>query len=335
MLLVFSLTIVGCGGSSNGNGDAADAGDKQIALHMAATVPPDHSYTAAAEWFAKEVEEKTNGRLKPIVDFAGVHGGDVEATQAVMRGDLEMTWTSDIGLAGIIPELGFANLPYLFADYDEVDRDYRNGWVGEIIEEKAAGKGIIVLAHGENDFRGLSNSKHAITKLSDFNGLKLRVPETPMYMDFYERLGVLPTPMSITEVATALQQKAIDGQDNGAVITASNGFGQFQSYATKLNHMYSAMQICISEKIWNQLSADEQEILRETAKKAADMQVEQNRKDVDRYYAQMEGEGVEVIDITPELKADLQEIAKEMFADPKYEKLYGKDIMDRIKQEKL
>ncbi|HAA09731.1 MAG: TRAP transporter substrate-binding protein DctP [Syntrophomonadaceae bacterium] len=79
------------------------------------------------------------------------------------------------------------------------------GWA-EVIEERLAERGIIVLGWGENDFRALTNSKHPISKPEDMVGLKIRVPEIPMYIKWFEGMGTLPTPMAVTELPTALQQ---------------------------------------------------------------------------------------------------------------------------------
>mgnify|MGYP000977353374 CR=1 FL=1 len=326
-------TVAGCGGGSGTAKTSATKPTAPIVIHMAATVPDNHSYTPAAKAFAKEVTEKTNGAVTPIVEFGGVHGGDVQTVQDCIRGTLEMTWTSDIGLSGVIPELGFTNMPYLFKDYSAVDSVYRNGWVGDIVKEKAKAKGIIVLAIGENEYRGMTNSVRPITKVSDLKNLKLRVPENPLYMDLYKRCGVLPTPMAITEVATALQQGTIDGQDNGACITATNGFGQFQKYATKLMHIYSGMDICISQKTWDKLTPEQQKIVQTAATKAADMQVKQNRKDQDKFYKQLSDEGVQVIDATPELTSEMKAIAAKMYTDPSYAKQFGQDVMKKVQEE--
>jgi len=254
--------------------------------------------------------------------------------EAVARGDLEMTMTSDIGLAAMYPELGFVNLPYLFESYDDVDKNYRNGWVGEYVAKYVEPKGVIVLATGENDFRGLTNSKRPITKGADLNGLKIRVPEIPMYIDFYKSMGVLPTPMAITELTTALQQKTVDGQDNGAIITYDNGLQDFQKYATKTNHIYSAMQVCISKKTWDKLSADQQKIVKDAAIAMADEQVKLNRANVADRFAKMTAAGMEVIDATPQLTADFKAVAARMYKDPQYDKAYTKEIMDKVREMK-
>lgn len=330
LVMMFTVSIVGCGGSSSVD-QTSDGGDKKpMIIRIGTTVTPTHSYSVVAKDFEKEIEEKTNGAIDIQYLGGGVLGGERQMVEAIQRGDLEMTWTSDIGLAAVYPELGFVNLPYLFPTYEDVDRDYINGWVGEHVVDVCDAKGIKVLGIGENDFRAVTNSKRPITKGADFQGLKLRVPETPMYVDFYESLGVACTPMAMTEVTTALQQKTVDGQDNGAIMTYDAGLYEFQEYATRANQIYSGMQICMGTVTWDKLTPEQQEIIAEASKKAAAAQVKLQRENSAKQWDMMKEAGLKVIDITPELQADFKAIAQRMYQDPQYAKLYGQEVMDKI-----
>jgi tripartite ATP-independent transporter DctP family solute receptor len=334
LVMAFAFAVVGCGGGDKepapaDNGDKAPA--EAITLHWGATSSPEHSYATVSEDFINAVKERTNGSVIISPEFAGVHGGERQMTESVMRGDLDMEMTSDVGLAALFPDLGFTQLPFLFKDYDDVDARYLNGWMGEVIEKRLAEKGIIVLGWGENDYRALTNSKHPISGANDLEGLKIRVPEIPMYIEFFKQLGALPTPMAVTELPTALQQKTIDGQDNGAILTYSYGYYQFQPYMTKLQHIYSGTVLIISEKTWNKLSEEQQNIIAEEAEKYCAAQLERNRADVAEFYQNMEEKGVEIIEPSPELIARAQEIGKNIMNDPKNDELYGKDVMDRLR----
>lgn len=332
MILAFAVAVVGCSGQKEEPKEGADKAPAEvITLHWGATSSPEHSYATVSDPFVKEVEEKTGGTVKISKEFGGVHGGERQMTESVMRGDLDMEMTSDVGLAALFPDLGFTQLPFLFKDYADVDKRYLNGWMSEVIEKRLAEKGIIVLGWGENDFRALTNSKHPIAKPADIQGLKIRVPEIPMYIALFKGLGALPTPMAVTELPTALQQKTIDGQDNGAILTWSYGYYQFQPYMTKLQHIYSGTTLIISQKSWDKLSADQQKVLQEAATKYCAAQVERNRADVAQFYKNMEGKGVQIIEPSPELIAKAQEVGKQIMQDPKNDELYGKDVMDKIR----
>lgn len=331
MIFAFAFVAVGCGGGQEQAGK--DEGQKQevITLHWGATSSPEHSYATVAQPFVDAVKERTNGTIIISPEFASVHGGERQMTESVMRGDLDMEMTSDVGLTALFPDLGFTQIPFLFKDYDDVDARYLNGWMAKVIEERLAERGIIVLGWGENDFRALTNSKRPISGANDLEGLKIRVPEIPMYVKLFEELGALPTPMAVNELATALQQKTVDGQDNGAILTYSYGYYQFQPYMTKLQHIYSGTTLIISEKTWNKLTEEQQTIIKEEAVKYCAAQKERNRADVADFYKKMEEKGVQIIEPSPELLARAQEIGKQIMNDPANDDLYGKDVMDRIR----
>ena len=305
-----------------------------VTLHVGGTVSPKHSWYKATELFGAEVEKASGGTLKVQIEMGGVHGGERQMVTEAMRGVLDMVWTSDIGVAAVIPSVGFVNLPYLFKDYKDVDARYLNGWMGKQIEAECLKKGIVILAHGENDFRAVTNSKRPIKSGEDFKGLKLRVPEVPIYIAFYKGLGSLPTPMAITEVPTALQQKTVDGQDNGAIITYDFGFHQFQKYMTRANQIYSGSQLLISKKKFDSLTDVQKQIVMTAAKNAGIAQVKMKREMVEGYYKEMAASGVEVIDATPALSKDMAVVAEKVWTDPETVKSFGKDIIDRIVAEK-
>ena len=318
-------------GSSLGTVRAADP----LLFHCGSTSTPEHSWHRSFDIFMSEVEKNSNGTMKALREFASQHGGERQMVEACLRGELDVVVTSDIGIAAVFPPLGFTNLPYLFPDYPEVDKRYLNGWMGQAIAQfllnKSTGdKGIRVLAFGENDFRAITNSRRPVKSAADLKGLKLRTPEIPMYVSFYKHLGVLPTPMAVPEIATALQQKTVDGQENGAIITWAYGWSEFQKYATKTKHIYSGMEILISKKKWDSLTPAQQKIVGEAAKKSAAAQVVMNRNDVETFYGNMAKKGMEVIEATPQLKQDMAEAAKKVWAEPKTTETFGKETMDRI-----
>jgi tripartite ATP-independent transporter DctP family solute receptor len=313
-----------------GQGLAAD----QVILHVGGTVSPKHSWYKATELFGAEVEKASGGTMKVQIEMGGVHGGERQMVTEAMRGVLDMVWTSDIGVAAVIPSVGFVNLPYLFKDYKDVDARYLNGWMGKQIEAECLKKGIVILAHGENDFRAVTNSKRPIKSGEDFKGLKLRVPEVPIYIAFYKGLGSLPTPMAITEVPTALQQKTVDGQDNGAIITYDFGFHQFQKYMTRANQIYSGSQLLISKKKFDSLNDKQKQIVMTAAKNAGVAQVKMNREMVEGYYKEMAASGVEVIAATDALSRDMAAVAEKVWKEPDTVKAFGQETIDRILAEK-
>ena len=216
-IVFMGTALVGCGGEKKDTPAPAEQ-PKKIVLNMGATSTPEHARYKAADVFMEKVQAGTNGLVECKRMFGGVLGNETKMTQAVQAGTLEIGWISDIGMSTVVPEIAFVNLPYLFPTYEDVDKYYYNGWMGDIVKQRLEAKGFKWLGWIENDYRWLTNSKRPVLKPEDMKGLKIRSVETPMFVNFFKELGVLPTPMGITEVSTALQQGTVDGQDNGAIL---------------------------------------------------------------------------------------------------------------------
>ena len=328
--LVLGLILISITGFVWANGQTES---NSIEIHMGATSSPEHSYFKGADVFLEEIEKSPDMNFIAYREFGGVHGSDGDITQKVMRGELQAGIVCDIGISTIIPSVGFVNLPGLFTSYDDVDSKFINGWMGEEFRKMCDEKGLLILAFGENDFRAITNSTRPIRSGADLNGIKLRVPPTPMYQSFYQALGCLPANIAITELAMALQQKVVDGQDNGAIVTNSYGFAEFQSYMTNAKHMYSGAMFIFNKKLFESMTVEQQDFIKNAAVATMKSQVEINRADVSTYLKQMENMGMEIIDATPQLKADILEASIKVWNDPKLEKQYGKEILDRIKAE--
>jgi TRAP-type C4-dicarboxylate transport system substrate-binding protein len=182
----------------------------------------------------------------------------------------------------------------------------------------------------ENDYRWLTNSKRDVLKPEDLKGLKIRTVETPMFIAFFKELGVMPTPMGITEVSTALQQGTVDGQDNGAILTYAYGFYQFQKYLTKTSHSYSGGAIFMNKGLWNSLSAEKKKIIQDAATEAGNWQIAKNHQDVGEYVDKMKKAGVKINEITPELDKKFKEVAWNVLNNKTITSRYGDDVMKRI-----
>jgi len=303
-----------------------------ITIEMAGTsLGPEHSFQRVAKDLIDEVDKASGGKIKLINQLSGVHGSEREIVEAVALGTLKNSWSSDLGYATIDPSIGFVNLPYLLPTYEMVDKYYFNGFLGQEFEKRALAKGLRVVCWMENDFRNLTNSRRPITTMEDLKGLKIRVPPFPILLSYFKKLGTLPTPMAITELLTGLQQKTVDGQDNGVILTYAYGLYQPQKYYTTTNHMYSGCPIFFNEKFWQSLSPEHQKILSTAFKRAAARQVAMNRADVAKFKKKMQESGIVFAELTPQTQAEFKKIAREVWQE--FESKYDKNIMQRIYKE--
>lgn len=177
---------------------------------------------------------------------------------------------------GIVKELGAFDLPFLFANEKEADA-VLDGPAGQYFNKKLEEAGLINLAYWENGFRNLTNSKRPVAKAEDFDGVKVRVMQNNIFLDTFKTLGTNAVPMAFGEVFTALETKTIDGQENPFVTIETSKFSEVQKYLSVTRHAYTPFLVLYSKKLWDQLSPQEQAVLREAAIEGQKVQRAANR----------------------------------------------------------
>lgn len=217
-----------------------------------------------AQKFVELVDKKSGGKLK-IKYFPGSQLGNEMQQQSAMRGGtLEMFIGGTTSLVGIVKDFGLLDLPFIFDSIDTA-RAVVDGPFGTMLLNKLPEKGIIGLAYYENGFRNITNSKHPVTKLEDLNGIKLRVIANPVFINVFNSLGANPVPMAMSEVYTALETKAVDGQENSVSVIRAAKLYEVQKYLSLTNHCYNPNLVQVGKKFWDKLSSDEKKILQEAA----------------------------------------------------------------------
>lgn len=253
------------------------------------------TWQKGAEKFAELLSAATDGdvsvRVFPNAQLAG--GDQMRQAEMVGRGALDLVVTSAINVTPLVPEMAVFSLPYLYADYAQVDATTQ-GAPGEKLAEILRGKGIVVLAWGENGFREVTNNTRPVKTPEDMKGLNMRVAG-PMYIDVMNALGANPQQMQWTETMTALQQGVVDGQENpiGAVIIPQQVY-EVQKYLTTWHYSYDPIFIGISEKKWDGYDADMQAKLKTAAQDAMTYQREISREATSSGIAFLRDKGMEV-----------------------------------------
>lgn len=311
LLLVVLVLSIGCSTNTNSN-TSSDSTEETYKILFASSGQTGTAMHESALEFKEAVETRTNGQVEVELAWGGVLGGDREMVDSQIRGDIDMVLTSDIGYATNIPEVGFANLPYLFPDFEAVDEYYFNGFIGERLDEVYLENGLRRLGWSENEFRALTANK-PIETLDDLKGLKIRVPEFPSLLAFFKELGANPSPMAFTEVLTALQQGTMDAQDNGPTLTVSQKFYEVQDYFIFTNHVYSGAAITINEEFYSTLPEDIQQILIEEGERCGELSISLGRERIGEYVKTMEDFGVDVSELSDELQTEFKKAAMKIW----------------------
>lgn len=214
--------------------------------------------------FADAIAAKSGGKMKMDVFPGGALGGDLQTIAAMRGGTVDASVLATSTLVGLVKEYGLFDLPFLFQNHAEAAAVV-DGPFGTRLNGLLAEKGIISFGYWGVGFRNLTNSRRPVAKVEDVKGLKIRVLQNPIYVDLWNALGANAVPMPFPEVYTALEQKAIDGQENPAATIVSNRLYEVQKFYSHTNHIYFVATLIFSKPTWEKLNADERKIVEEAA----------------------------------------------------------------------
>lgn len=263
--------------------------------------------------FAELVEKKSGGKLKVQVYPGGALGSDQANVSALQGGTLEMAAMNSGIFASLEKEFAIYDFPFLFGTPKEADYVV-DGPFGQNLHKKLEAKGLVGLGYYELGFRELTNSKRPIRKVEDIAGLKLRVIPNPINVDWVKALGANPTPLPFPELYAALEQKAVDGQENPVATIKGAKLYEVQKYLTLTNHQYNPQSIVVSKKFWDTLSPADQKVLREAAQESVGYERTQSRAALQSGLADLRKDGMEIDELPPAEIAKLRDKMKPVIA---------------------
>ncbi|MCV2488195.1 DctP family TRAP transporter solute-binding subunit [Geodermatophilus sp. YIM 151500] len=326
-----ALTLTACGG---GGGDSAGSGGagggagggEEVTLRLAVGDPATSSVGVTAEHFADEVAERSDGRITVEVYPDGtLFGGDQNAAvNQVQNGTIDGTILSTSVYASFEPRMNAISLPYLFDDFDQYV-SYLEGEPGQTLLDSLDKVNTEGLAMMTRTFRQVTNSKQPIEDPADLQGLKLRVPNNELWVEFFGALGANPTPMDFTEVYTALQLGVIDGQENPVEVPLANKFYEVQDYLSLTNHIVDGYILGFNADKFAGLDEEAQQILRDAAAETAEYKRQYDDEQADKAIADLEANGMQVNELSAEQMAAFQEEARKLY--PQFEDLVGADFV--------
>jgi TRAP-type transport system periplasmic protein len=219
---------------------------------------------AAAQVFAKKVEELTQGRYKVQVFCCSQLGNDPKNIEQLALGGIDFTVSSTGSYAPHVPSLNLTMMPFLVDNYRQGWKLYdESKWLKEQFD-KAPPKGFRFLATWEAGFRSMT-TRDALNSPDDAKGKKLRTFPNEMMRWTLEAMGFNIQIMPLPEVYLAIQQGAVSGQENPVDTIFSNKFYEVAPHVTLTNHVYSPIPLAISEKTWAKLSPADQKAVTEAA----------------------------------------------------------------------
>lgn len=307
---------------ANGQGES-NSGDEKIILKLGHGIQQTHPAHLAAEKFAQEVNEKTNGQIEIQVYPNRQLGEERDMVEGLQLGTVDFCITSTGPLVSFVPEIGVVDLPFLFSSSEHAYK-VLDGEVGKNIMTQFEKKGIIGLSFMENGWRSISSNKK-IEVPADLSGLKIRTMENKVHMATFRALGASPVPMVWGEVYTSLQQGVIDGQENPPVILATNALWEVQDYYALTKHFYTPQLFLMSKNTASKLS-DEQITIINNAAVAATQYDRELMAELDKeYISTLKNNGMEVYDVDRSL---FQEASESVYKE--YSPVFGEDLINKI-----
>jgi TRAP-type transport system periplasmic protein len=259
--------------------------------------------------FAELVAAKSGGKHSVREFPSNQLGTEMQQQSALQGGVQEMTAPAPTSLAGIVKEFGLLDFPFIVSNAQQADA-LTDGPVGQVLFAKLPEKGLVGLAFWDLGFRNVTNSKRPIMKAEDLEGIKLRVIPNPVFLETFKTFKANPVPMSFSELYSALDTKAVDGQENPYAVILSNKFFEVQKFLSATNHVYTANTILMSKKFWDRLSPAEQKLLREAALEARDYQRQVSRAAAQKAVAELRAKGMQVNELPPAELSRMRQMVK-------------------------
>ena len=283
----------------------AQAQNYKSEYRMSLVVGTAFPWGKGGELWANKVKEKTSGRIN-IKLYPGVsliQGDQTREFSALRQGVIDMAVGSTINWSPQVRQLNLFSLPFLMPDYAAIDA-LTQGQVGQQMFSILDKAGVVPLAWGENGYRELTNSKHAVKTPADLKGLKIRVVGSPLFLETFTALGANPTQMSWADAQPALASGAVDGQENPmSIFTAAKLHTVGQKHLTMWGYIADPLVFVVNKQVWESWTPADRELVRQAAIEAGKEQIAIARKGMvepgQPLLKDIAGLGVQVTQLTP------------------------------------
>jgi tripartite ATP-independent transporter DctP family solute receptor len=323
-------TVAAAGGLAVGTFlRTVSAQPKVTTIRTGYTLAPEHPIGQLLRRWGENLNKKTNGAFVVQVHGGGVLGSGRTAPEGVAIGTLESYWVDPAEYASFNQALNILSAPYMWSDRKILQKAVQDPSIIEPLYAPVVKKGIRCLCIGYSGTRMLTTKNTPAKKPEDVKGLRIRVPEVPVFRDMVASWGATPTPIPMADIFTSLQGGMVDGQENPYPQILSNRFYEVQKYLIHTAHIIQTGSIIFNEKLFQAQPKEFQQILFETAQEAVDWYLAFLTSDEGKMLEQLKGYGMTVVE--PDVKA-FQEATNKIF--DKYDPIWTKALRDKIQNYK-
>lgn len=273
LFLALTMTaslLAGCGGSGNsGDAGSAEGGEETYTLKMHLSTGTTDPIYDAAVLFADLVSEGTSGNVTVELYPSSSLGNTADCLEGLSMRACDIVYDSLANLATLSELANIDAVPYMYSSSDHF-RAVWEGEVGETIRQAISEEtGMVVMGSSLQGVRIMTTTK-PVRSVADVEGLKLRVPTIPIYLDTWEWLGAAATPLGGSEIFTAVQQGTVEGQENPYPASAAISMYECCDYVTETNHVYGLNAFVMDGTFFSSLPAEYQEVIRSAVAEASE-----------------------------------------------------------------
>jgi TRAP-type C4-dicarboxylate transport system substrate-binding protein len=299
-----------------------------ITIRMGGYGPPTTSFSRSLKLIGDTLQAKFGDRVDVkyvwnIMDF-GYRAEDI--LWLVEDGILSLGYQSSSYLTDRVPELGFVDLPFLFAERDRA-RVAIDGALGQYLAERIEARADYrILGWFENGFRHISNRLRPIHGPADLKGMRVRVLPSEVQARTFELLGAVPVRCDLTEAIAGIKAGTLDAQENPFANTVTYGVHKFHHFHTVTNHFYISRPIFLHRPSFDGWPTDLQSAMREAVKQAVTFQRQQAIEEDREARAAIEAAGCEIGTLTADEHAQFRAAVKPLVDEAR--QTYGQKMFD-------
>ena len=243
-------------------------GFAQQKLKFAHVYETSEPYHTEAVWAAGELAKRTANRYTMDVFAASQLGNETQINQALSLGTVDLIYTGQAFAARTYPPISIGGAPYMFRDLDHWKKFSQSKVLADLTDayfQKGGNRPVAAFYYGVRH----TTANKAINKPDDMKGLKLRVPDAPLYIMYPKVAGANATPIAFAEVYLALQNKTVDAQENPLPTILAKKFYEVQTHVNLTGHITEMLLAIVGGHVWNKLSDADKRVFESVFREAA------------------------------------------------------------------
>jgi tripartite ATP-independent transporter DctP family solute receptor len=256
----------------------------------------DGSIDRAAHVLAEEAARLTDGELEIQIFPAAQLGQQQEIYDQVDLGVIDMSMTPSSLIDKKWVAIRHADLPFLWESFEHFERAKNGEWGAAMVEGVLGSSNTRILGLGGFGFRDMIFRGEPVTDIAGLEGMKMRAPESRLWIRMFELLGARPTPVTWGEVYTAMQTGVAEGLESPAVAALDMKFDEVTESVVLTQHMFGILAIMINENRFQSLKPEFQEAILAAGKTAADHFDTETKKQIESAYQEMQEKGMTVVE---------------------------------------